>query len=452
MSIPTVVIIGRPNVGKSTLFNRLLGTKKAITSLTPGTTRDRLFGDISWNNTSFRLVDTAGLFFDPHKEMTTDIVDQVEMAIDLADVILFTIDAKSDITQADEKIAALLRKQSKPVILLANKVEHNRTENQLFGLHKLGFGEYITISGLSGRKTGDLLDRVVELLPQKKLGNDQESSDHAATIAIVGRPNVGKSTMTNTLLGEKRVCVSKKAGTTRDAIDVEVTVNDKKYIFIDTAGVRRKGKVERGIEYYSVLRALQAIDRSDIVILLIDASEGITHQDKILLGEVLTAKKGLLLLANKWDLVQERHEESQSDLLVKDFMRILSQELKFATWIPIMTISALTKKRVHKLWEAIDEIQQQLAIHIPTSELKKKLFEWKSKAPLPHKRGQELRLLSVKQKATHPPTFEFRVNNPKIVHFSYARFLENQIRHDFSIQKVPIDLQFKKASFSQRKS
>ncbi|MEI6222990.1 MAG: ribosome biogenesis GTPase Der [bacterium] len=448
--IPNVVIVGRPNVGKSSFFNRLVGERKAITSNIPGTTRDRLYSTVEWNSRTFRLVDTAGMFFDPLKEISMDIVDQVYLAIQDADVLIFLTDALDGILPADDQVALALKKTKKPVLLVVNKTDTLRAEQSIYDFYKLGFGDPLPTSALSGRRSGDILDEIVNNLPPAE--PEKTEDEELIKIAIVGRPNVGKSTLLNNILGKKQVSVSPKAGTTRDAIDVPYEYNGKKFLLIDTAGIRRKGKVDSGIEHYSVLRALRAIERSDIVLLVLDASEGIAHQDKIILSEIMEEQKNILILANKWDVVLEHAKEkgAVTDTTLRDFERVMGIELKFATWLPILTLSAKTGKRVENIWEEIDKVQTESVKQISQSELQKRLLYWKQQAPIPSKKGQTLRLVGVKQTGTVPLQFTFRVNNPDLVHFSYHRFLENRIRNDFALHKTPIELLFKRISFSSK--
>ncbi len=449
MYIPTVVLIGKPNVGKSTIFNRLLEEKKSITSEIPGTTRDRVFGTIQWNDRELRLVDTAGLFFDPYDEISSDITEQVYRALEQADVILFIIDGSKELTDADYKVAQHLRKNATlPIVVVANKVEHTHQEFASGEVFRLGFPNVMTISGMTGRKTGDLLDALVSALPPLPEETPEIVPEHRS-LAIVGRPNVGKSTLLNALVGEQRVSVSAIAGTTRDAIDVTIMVQDKPYTIIDTAGIRRKGKQERGIEFYSVLRALQAIERSDIVLLVVDAHEGITHQDMVLLGEILEHKKAPIIIANKIDLLEREAEGSQVPFSVNDVTAAIKKALKFTPWIPVVPLSAQTKKRVHTIWDTINAVRDSLLFRVSPTVLKKQLALWKTQAPLPQKRGKSLRVISAIQEPGAPPSFLFRVNDPEIMHFSYERFLENKVREEFGFSNVPVVVRFQKASFGQ---
>jgi GTP-binding protein len=452
MELPTVVLIGRPNVGKSTIFNRLIEQKKAIISDIPGTTRDRVFGTVTWNNITFRLTDTAGLFFDPTEELSTTVTEQIYRALEQADLLLFVVDGTIPLTDADYKVANLLRKRSTEVIVLANKIEHNHQEFVMEDVYKLGFSEVFPISGVTGRRSGDVLDAIAERCAtiEGKAIPEEKEVVQGPRVAIVGRPNVGKSTLINTLLGEDRVAVSRVAGTTRDAIDVTIMHDGQPFTFIDTAGIRRKGKQERGIEFYSVLRAMQAIERSDIILLLVDAFEGITNQDKLLLGEILLRFKTVLLLANKWDLVLDQAKERGIAKPIETFEVYLREECKFAPWLPFLTLAAKTNKRVAQLWDRIQSLEEGRQLSVPPSELKKRLLHWKTMAPLPHKRGKDLRIMGCTQTSNTPITFTFRVNDPECVHFSYRRFLENQLRKDFHIASLPINLVFKKITFSQK--
>lgn len=427
VAMPTVAIVGRPNVGKSTLFNRLAGGRVAIVEDTPGVTRDRIYREAEWLNKKFMLIDTGGLNWE-NDELSSEVKAQAEMAIEEADVIVFVVDAKTGIVADDEEIASLLRKSGKPVVLAVNKVE-NFDKQPVYEFYSLGIGDPIPISALHGINTGDLLDKIVSYFPPKE--EDDEPED-VIKVAIVGRPNVGKSSLVNYLLGGKRVIVSNIPGTTRDAIDTYVKWQNQNYLFIDTAGMRRKSKIENPVERYSVLRALRAIERADVVLILIDGTEGVTEQDKKIAGYVYEQGKGSIIVVNKWDLVPK------DDKTMARYNENIREELGFMQYAPIMYISALTGQRVMKLFEVINLVAEQASRRIATSILNQLMSEIVALNPPPTDKGKRLKIFYTTQVGVKPPKFVLFVNEPDLMHFSYQRYIENQFRKAFGFEGNPI--------------
>jgi GTPase len=434
MPNPIVAIVGRPNVGKSTLFNRLIGERRAVTHEVPGTTRDRLYGSVEWNGRTFTVVDTGGIGLELDDDLLTEVVSQAHEAIDEADVIAFLLDAQTGPTGADLEVAELLRRTSKPVILAANKVENQRTELQSSEFFELGLGDPLPISAIQGQGTGDLLDAITASLPASE--EPPPETDAAVAVAIVGRPNVGKSSLLNSLTGRRRSIVSSRPGTTRDPIDTIMEYQGQSVLLIDTAGIRRRGRVEQGVERFSVLRALRAIERSDVAALLIDAVEGITAQDTHVAGYAHDAARGLIVIVNKWDLVEK------DSYTADEYTTTLRQALEFAPYAPVVFISALTGQRVQKVVDLALEIQQQRRRRISTGELNGVIRE----AAAAHRvtvHGKALKIYYTTQAETSPPTFVFFVNDPTLVHFSYRRYLENRIRDAFGFTGTAIRLIFR---------
>jgi len=433
MSMPIVAIVGRPNVGKSTLFNRLIGERYAVVHEAPGTTRDRLYGTSDWNGREFTLIDTGGMGVEGDPTFIREIVAQARMAIAEADVIVFMVDATSGPTAADEEVAQELRRSGKPVVLTANKVDNSRLLSEAAQFYALGLGEPIPISAHNGGGTGDLLDALVERLPA-----DESPSAGVAdlAVAIVGRPNVGKSSLLNALLGQPRAIVSEIPGTTRDALDTLVEREGQRLLLIDTAGIRRRGRIERGVEQWSVLRAERAIDRCDVAVLVLDAPAGVSAQDAHIAGYVQQAAKGLILAANKWDLVPKHAKVGD------EFTRVIRRELQFVDWAPIVFLSALTGQRVDRVWELAIEIQAQRSRRVPTSQLNEVAREAVLAHPLSEK-GKALKLYYAVQVGQRPPTFAFFVNDAELVHFSYRRYLENRLRAAFGFEGTAVRLNFR---------
>lgn len=455
MAKPLVAIVGRPNVGKSTLFNRIIGERRAVVSNIPGTTRDRLIAEAGWNATKFLLVDTGGIEVlppnvekglrpIPNAPLLEDSVPfipliraQAEMAIAEADLILFLTDAQSGLTAADREVADLLRRTTKPVLLVANKVDNEYRAQDALEFYELGMGgEVYTVSSIHGTGVGDLLDIVVELLPPPEPESDIDAG--AVHIAILGRPNVGKSSLLNQLLGEERAIVSPVAGTTRDALDTEMVWEDQKVVLIDTAGIRRRGKIDPGVEKYSVLRAARALQRADVALLLIDATEGITAQDTHVAGMIAQAGVSVVVVVNKWDAVAA--ELRQHRQTFEDNVR---EDLKFLSYVPLLFISALTGQHVDQVLPAALDVVEARYQRLPTGQLNDLIRQATAAHPPPSKRGKRLRIHYVTQAEVAPPTFTFFVNDPRLVHFSYQRFLENCIRDAYPFPGTPIRMTFR---------
>ena len=431
MSKPVVAIVGRPNVGKSTLFNRIAGGLVAIVENKPGVTRDRLYRDAEWLGRKFSLIDTGGIEF---KETNTPISIQMrrqaELAMEEADVIVFLIDAQMPLTPDDDMIAQTLRRSGKPVLLVANKVENfKKAESGLYEFYSLGLGEPIPISAVHGMNTGDLLDAIISHFPAE---TEEEYDPDVIKIAVIGRPNVGKSSLVNSLLGEERVIVSDIPGTTRDAIDTPFEREGKHYILIDTAGMRRKGKIDELTEQYSVVRSLRAVDRSDVILMLLDAEEGVTEQDKKIAGYAHEAGKGIVLIINKWDLI------AKDEKTMNRFDKQIREELGFMMYAPTLYISAKTGQRVNKILELVDFVAEQNSTRVATATLNTMVREWVHLNPPPTDKGRRLKILYVTQVGVKPPTFVFFVNDAELMHFSYRRYLENQVRKSFGFEGSPL--------------
>jgi GTP-binding protein len=431
LSKPVVAIVGRPNVGKSTLFNRIAGGLVAIVENVPGVTRDRLYRDAEWLGRKFVLIDTGGIEFkDERTPISSQMRKQAEIAMEEADVIIFVVDAQIASTPDDEIIARLLRRSGKPVLLAANKVENfKNAELQIYDFLTLGLGEAIPISAVHGMNVGDLLDEVISKLPEAE---EEEYDPDVIRISVIGRPNVGKSSLVNTLLGKNRVIVSDIPGTTRDAIDTPFENEGKHYILIDTAGMRRKGKIDELTEQYSVVRSLRAVDRSDVILMLLDATEGVTDQDKKIAGYAHDAGKGIVLIVNKWDLIEK------DDKTINSFEKKLREQLGFMQYAPTMFVSAKTGQRVNKILELVDFVAEQNSTRVTTATLNTLVREWLHLNPPPTDKGRRLKVLYTTQVGVKPPTFVFFVNDPELMHFSYRRYLENQMRKHFGFEGTPI--------------
>jgi GTP-binding protein len=435
MSKPIVAVVGRPNVGKSTLFNRLIGEPLAITEDIPGTTRDRLYGDSDWNGRDFIVVDTGGLLPGEDETMARAIREQAQIAITEADVILMLVDAKSGLLADDQAIAEILRRTDKPVVLAANKADSAKRRVTALEFYELGLGEPIGVSALQGIGTGDMLDEVVKRLPPAE--ETAEDEDAALKLAIVGRPNVGKSSLLNALLGFERVMVSSVPGTTRDATDTVLEHEGQEIVLIDTAGIRRRGHIKGSIEKYSVMRAIRAISRADVTLLVIDATEPLTAQDQHVAGYVQDEKKGMIVVVNKWDLIEK------TSTTMTEYVARVRRELNFMSYVPVLFVSAKTKQRVHKIIEEALRIKEEREKRISTGRLNNTVQEALRAHPPLSSKGKLLKVKYVTQATTDPPTFVFFVNDPELVHFTYQRFLENQLREAFGYEGTPLHLVFK---------
>ncbi len=437
---PVVALVGRPNVGKSTLFNRLAGERLAVVHERPGTTRDRIVAEAEWNGVAFDLIDTGGFVptddsFD--ERYLPQIRAQAEQAILAADAIVFLVDGASGVSPLDHEIADILRREQVPILLVVNKIDSAARGDRSSEFYELGLDNPIPISALHGRGTGDMLDRLTEVMdPAPQIASD----DDEVKIAIVGRPNVGKSSLLNRLLGEERAIVSPLPGTTRDAIDTQLEFEGVPLTLIDTAGIRRRGRIKPGVEKYSSMRALKAIQRADVALLLIDGTEGVTAQDAHIAGMILDKLKSVLLLVNKWDIVPEEIRDIQA------YAEHVRSALKFLDFVPVLFISALVGTNVHKVLPAALQIQEERLQRIPTSRLNKLLLEAQAAHAPPSKAGKRLRIYFASQVRTDPPTFLFHVNDPKLMHFSYVRFLENRIREEYRYVGTPIRLSFRARS------
>lgn len=437
LSKPIVAIVGRPNVGKSTLFNRIVGEKLAIVEEIAGVTRDRLYQDAQWSDRTFTLVDTGGLDYTEHDVITSNIRKQADIAIQEADVILFVVDSKTGITPGDREIAAILRKAVKPLILVANKVDDFETQKDYIEFFGLGLGDPIPLSAAQGLNTGDLMDAIVKNLPP---ADEEPEEPDAIRIAFIGRPNVGKSSLINKILGEERVIVSNIPGTTRDAIDTYFQRDENHYILIDTAGIRRKNRIDLSTEKYSVIRALRAVDRSDVVLLVIDAEDGVTEQDKKIAGYAHDQGKASVIVINKWDLIKK--DDKTFDQYTKD----IREELGYMRYAPIVFVSALTGQRVDKILLAMENVAQSHSLRVSTPGLNNLIREAVLQNPPPTYKTRRLKIYYVTQNGVKPPKFTFFVNDTGLAHFSYLRYLEKQIRAAYGFEGTPIKLLLKKKS------
>ena len=456
MRKPLVALVGRPNVGKSTLFNRLAGERLAVVDEIPGTTRDRLQADAEWNGVTFTVIDTGGIeVFQPKgsrdlaplAEGSADFVPQIraqaEIAINDADVVVMVVDATHGITSADQAVAEILRRTKKPILIAANKADNLARAWDAMEFYTLDLGDVFAVSALHGAGTGDLLDAIVEALP-RRVEEDYDAEDDSIKIAIVGRPNVGKSSLLNRLLGEERAIVSPLPGTTRDALDTRLTWEGLPITLIDTAGIRRRGRIEPGVEKYSVLRALKAIQRADVVLLLIDAVDHITAQDTHIAGMILEEYKSAVVVVNKWDAVEKETHT------LNEYERRIREELKFFDYAPIVFISALTGQRVGQVIPLALRVQEERLVRIPTAEVNRIVREATSRQAPPSKAGKRLKIYYASQVRVDPPTFLFHINDKRLLHFSYERFLENQIRARYPYTGTPIRLSFRERKRKER--
>ena len=434
MSLPIVAVVGRPNVGKSTLINRITQTEDAIVHEMRGVTRDRSYHRADWNGIDFMLIDTGGMAIGEGDRFQHDITSQALMACEEADCIIFLVDGHTGVTEEDQEIARILKRTKTPVILVVNKMDNPQAEDAVWGFYALGLGDPMPVSSVHGHGTGDLLDEVVARLPEPE---SEEESDDEINVAIIGRPNAGKSSLTNRLTGVERSIVSDVAGTTRDAIDTVVEHEGKKYRIVDTAGIRRKSQIDEDVEYYGFVRSLRAIDRAEVVLLMVDATLGLTDQDQRVAG--LAAERGcaMVILINKWDLIEDpnRRDEIRDDI---------ADRMKFVGYAPVISISAKTGRSVHRIWGAIDTVYQGYSRRVSTNQLNKLLTELRDFGHVVSKGNKRLRLNYVTQTAVQPPVFTFFANFPEIIDDSYERYLENRIRESFDFTGTPIRLKFKR--------
>ena len=432
MKLPSVALVGRPNVGKSTLFNKIIGKQVSIIEDTPGVTRDRIYQEATYQNKRFYLIDTGGID-DTKQDFNHEIKIQAEIAIKEADIIVFIVDGKEGLTTNDLIVKDILRKSNKKVIVAINKMDVKEAQDNIYDFYELGFDTYIPISSIHNIGFIELMDTIT-----MNFKEGEEKEDTRIKFSIIGRPNVGKSSLMNALLNEERVVVSNIAGTTRDSIDSILKYQKEEYVMIDTAGMRKKGKVWEAIEKYSLLRSMKAIDRSDICLVVINAEEGIKEHDKHIAGYAIEKGKGLIFVVNKWDTVEDK--------TIKEYQDLVRAEFQFATYAPIVFLSALTKKRIHTLMPEIEKVKENIKKEIKTSLLNDVIREAYEKNIPPSYKGKRLKIYFVSQTGIQPPKFTFRVNNKGLVHFSYERYLENQIRENFDFTGTPITLQFKNRS------
>ena len=433
MSKPILAIVGRPNVGKSTFFNRIIGERRAIVEDVPGVTRDRIYAETEWNSKEFAIIDTGGIEVNTDDTIHAQMRDQAVMAMDVADVIVFMVDGKEGLTTADREVATMLRRTGKDVILVVNKIDvPSRLYEDIYDFYELGFGEPVGISSVNMLNLGDLLDRIVESFPADKADDEEETTK----IAIIGKPNVGKSSLVNCLTGQKRVIVSPIAGTTRDSIDTPFEFEDRKYTLIDTAGLRKKSKVHDSIEKYSVIRAVAAVERCDVCILMIDAENGLTEQDKKIAGIAHEAGKGLMIVVNKWDLIEKETNT------MRDYERRIKAELLFASYAPCLFISVLNKQRVFDVIRKAAVIQENRSQRITTGKLNNIIEDAVMMRQPPQDKGKRLKIYYGAQIGTEPPLFSININNRELMHFSYSRYLENKIREAYDFEGTSIKFIF----------
>ncbi len=431
--LPVVSIVGRPNVGKSTIFNRLIGSRKAIVDDQYGVTRDRHYGESNWNGREFNVIDTGGYLPDETDVMIAGIREQVHIAINESDVILFVVDTEAGITSLDQAVAQVLRQQDKPVLLVANKADNEERELNATEFYSLGFDQLYTVSALSGRGTGDLADRIVELLPDEQ----EDLKTTIPKLAVVGRPNVGKSSFVNALLNDERCIVTDIPGTTRDSINSKLIYNDKEYILIDTAGLRKKAKVKENVEFYSTVRTNRALKECDVALLMLDAMRGFEEQDKRILREAAKYNKGIVIVLNKWDLVPDKDTN-----IHKEFEEYVYSRVPMMEYVPIVSISSLNRQRIHKVIEMAEKVLQERKKSVDTSDFNdflKRIFKEKA---LPVRRGVPLKIKYATQVKSNPPVFKFFMNKPKELPANYRRYIENKIREEYGFKGVPITMRF----------
>ncbi|MGM7701691.1 ribosome biogenesis GTPase Der [Pseudalkalibacillus sp. Hm43] len=428
MRKPVVAVVGRPNVGKSTIFNRIIGDRLAIVEDKPGVTRDRIYSSAEWLNTEFNVIDTGGIDLGD-EPLLKQMRQQAEIAIDEADVIIFMVNGRDGITSADEEVAQILFRSKKPIVLAVNKIDNPERMSEVYEFYSLGFGEPVAISGAHGLGLGDLLDEVVKHFPEEDV---EDYDDSTIKFSLIGRPNVGKSSLVNAIVGKERVIVSDIAGTTRDAIDAKFTKDGQEYVIIDTAGMRKKGKVYETTEKYSVLRALKAIDRSDVVLVVLNAEEGIIEQDKKIAGYAHEAGRAVIIVVNKWDAIEK------DDKTLRDFEQKIRDHFLFLDYAPIVFVSALTKQRLHTLLPVIEQVAENHTMRVKTNVLNDVIMDAVMMNPTPTDKGRRLKINYVTQVAIKPPTFVLFVNDPELLHFSYKRFIENRIREAFGFKGTPV--------------
>jgi GTP-binding protein len=430
MEKPIVAIIGRPNVGKSTFFNYIVGERKSIVEDTPGVTRDRIYADAEWKGKKFTLIDTGGIEPNSEDEILVQMKKQAQIAMETADVIIFLTDIKQGVTAADYEVATMLRKTKKPIVLVCNKSDNvGEPSSDLYEFYNLGLGDPLPISSTNRLGAGEVLDAIYNYFPDN---TDDDSEDEFIKVAVIGKPNVGKSSLINKILGEERLIVSDIAGTTRDAVDAKFENKNGKYIFIDTAGIRRHSKIEEDIEKYSIIRALSAIDKAHVCILVIDALEGVTEQDTKIAGEAHEAGKGIIILINKWDLI-----EKETGTL-ENYTKNVYGKLAYLTYAPILYISAKTGQRIDKLFPMINDVNKQNSLRITTGMLNEVINEAITLVQPPSDKGKRLKIYYATQVSTRPPTFVVFCNNKDLFHFSYQRYIENQIRKNFGLEGTPV--------------
>ena len=432
---PLVAIVGRPNVGKSRLFNRLTGTRFAIVEDMPGVTRDRQYGEATWFKRRFQVVDTGGFEPESVDELLVQMRDQARLAIDEADIILFVVDGQTGLLPADREIAGMLRRTDKPIYTLVNKIDGDKHEPNVHEFYELGVGELFAISAEHGRGIDEFMDDMIELVPEA--GEAAEPDDDLIRVAVIGKPNAGKSSLVNRLLGEERLLTSDVPGTTRDAINTYVESHGRRYLFIDTAGVRRKRSISQKVEKYSVVHSFKAVDRADVVVYMLDANQGVTTQDQRLAGLAVDKGRAMLLLLNKWDLVDKDHKTAD------EHITRLREQLKFQPDAPVLTMSALSGQRTHKVLPLIDKVHAEYVRRVSTGELNRVIEDAVRRNPPKVRSNQRLKIFYASQVATRPPTFMFVVNNADLIHFSYRRYLVNTLRAEYGFPGVPIKVFFR---------
>lgn len=434
MSKPLVAVVGRPNVGKSTFFNRVVGRRVSIVEDTPGVTRDRIYAEAEWCGTHFALIDTGGIETNTSDVILSQMREQAEIAMETSDIILFMVDGKDGLTHADTEVAGMLRRTGKPVLVVANKIDNPKNPpNHFYDFYELGLGEVIPISSANMLGLGEVLDKIVENFPEGQSDDDEDITK----IAVIGKPNVGKSSIINKLVGENRVIVSNIAGTTRDSIDTPFEWNGEEFILIDTAGIRRKSKVTENIERFSVIRAVAAIERCDVCLLMIDAVEGITEQDKKIAGVAHEAGKGLMVVVNKWDLIEKDNHT------MKNFEKEIAKELPFMSYAPMVFISVLTGQRVDNVMSMAKTVAETRAMRVPTGQLNSLIADATMLQPPPSDKGKHLKIYYATQVGVKPPLFSFQINKRDLMHFSYARYLENRIRDAYGFKGTSLKFVFR---------